>query len=150
MGWFVILQIFSSWVKLICGVLAGVGARSPAGDWRWTNGRLSKESLEISASSSTFCKRVFTCPLNKASPEPGVIIFGRQLRCLVTDEIGVIKLPAANPTIGESLVISISADRSCPFTPPKSWDFRFLCRDFDKPLLSHSSTFPENNPTIEE
>lgn len=125
----------------ICGVLAGVGATRVKGElmkpWSWRECLFSKDNLESSASSSTFCSKVLTCPLKSASPEPGVPSCFLLLLNLFLDKAdGVSKLPAASPTIGESLVISINADRSCCFP-------LFLCLDFVKPV-SNSSTFPEN------
>ena len=100
-----------------CGVLAGVGARSWTGDGPGrpnttrNGGRSPEESLLLtnSASSSTFCSRVFTWPLSRASPDPGVF-FIAQTRFLTADEDGVFSL--ARPTMGESLVMSRRADLS--------------------------------------
>lgn len=60
-------------------------------------------------SSSTLCKRVFTCPLKRASPEPGVFLILLFFLLHMNPEGGVC---IARPTIGESLVMSISADLS--------------------------------------
>ena len=118
----------------MCGVLAGVGARSPIGElMSWRKGRLSSESLESTASSSTFCNSVFTWPLSNASPEPGVFFTLLLPLCFAN---GVSRLPPfASPTIGESFVMSISADRSCCCCA-------LLCLDFDM-FFSESSIFPD-------
>lgn len=138
-GLSILLPLPSTERSLTCGVFAGVGARNPVGEfpirpWRWRKGRFSKESFESSASSSTCCNRVLTWPLNKASPEPGVLLARRLLSLIIADD-GVC---IATPTIGESLVMSIRADRSCCCCC-----FPFLGLDLDKPV-SESSFFPEN------
>ena len=130
----------------ICGVFAGVGAARVKGElmkaWRWRKGLFSEDNLECSASSSTFCSKVLTCPLKSASPEPGVPSCFALLLNLFLDmaDDGVSKLPIASPTIGESLVISIRAERSCCFP-------FFLCLDFVRPV-SDSSIFPEETRKI--
>uniref|UniRef100_A0A7C9EK02 Uncharacterized protein n=1 Tax=Opuntia streptacantha TaxID=393608 RepID=A0A7C9EK02_OPUST len=83
-----------------------------------------RKNLDIRASSSTLCQRVWTWPRSSASPEPGVLF--HRLLCFTIDETGVSNLPLARPTMGESLVMSISRDRSwfpvlgfnfeCPFS----------------------------------
>lgn len=129
-----------------CGVFAGVGARSRIGEltkpWRWRKGRLSRDSFESSASSSTFCKSVLTWHLSKASPDPGVLFLNLMVLCLVMADDGVSKPPVATPTIGESFVISISADRSCCC-------FVIFCLDFET-LFSESSIFPEEHKQIKK
>lgn len=128
----------------ICGVFAGVGATRLMGElirpWRLKNGRFSSVILETSASSSTFWRRVFTWPLNRASPEPGVRVNCPWLFILFfeTAEDGVLRLAIARPTMGESFVISMRADRSC------CWFLELFCIVFDT-VFSDSSPFPVIN-----
>lgn len=106
----------------ICGVLAGVGARSCAGDlatprsaWMRAGGLASAAAAAEPCSSLTLWRSALTWPRRSASPDPGV---RRGLgRVLVAVAAGVLSWrlpPAARPTMGESLVMSCSAARVSP------------------------------------
>lgn len=117
-----------------------MGARSDIGETEEELASLRKgatismDSLEMTASSSTLCKRVFTWPLNRASPEPGVIV----VFFFAVDDNGVsiMSLPFASPTIGESFDMSTSAHRlSCCCCA------LLLCRVFETLFFPEHSSF---------